>query len=422
MKGYENYRDSKVEWLGGIPAHWELARGKYLFRTRKDINRWNQCSNVLSLTLDGVINNDIDNPIGLSPRDYASYQIFDKDNLVLKLIDLENISTSRVGLVHEHGIMSPAYIRLINRYDCNMRYFYFQYYDLYLRHVYNGLGNGVRSTLNAGDLLNIPIMIPPKDEQDQIARFLDWKITAIDKLISIRREELRNLAELKKALITREVTRGNWERVRLGSFCTFQNGISESGDFFTSGTPFVGYKDVYRHSELPETVSGVAMSNEKQQQIFSVQEGDIFFTRTSETIEEIGMAAVCKHTIDKAVFSGFLIRCRPQKNIVDIDYMKYYIQALSVRNYFSSQTNIVIRASLSQNLLKRLPVPLPPITEQKRIANYLDRICAQIDSAITNFTQQIDTLKELKACLISDAVTGKIDVRNIPVPEQEKIS
>ena len=101
-----------------------------------------------------------------------------------------------------------------------------------------------------------------------------------------------------------------------------------------------------RHLEIPKYVKGVAKANEQQQEIFSVRKGDIFFTRTSESIEEIGMAAVCKHTIKDAVFSGFLIRCRPRMPLINEDYMKYYLQIPAVRNHFSSMMNIVIRASL----------------------------------------------------------------------------
>ena len=129
MNKYQAYKSTGISWTPSIPEHWSLMRGKLFFYNNKELNKGNQCSNVLSLTLKGVINNSIDRPIGLAPQDYATYQLFDAGNLVFKLIDLENISTSRVGLVHEHGIMSSAYIRLINRYDCNIRYFYFMYYD-----------------------------------------------------------------------------------------------------------------------------------------------------------------------------------------------------------------------------------------------------------------------------------------------------
>ncbi|MCQ8213754.1 hypothetical protein NON08_14730 [Cetobacterium somerae] len=110
---YLEYKESGVEWLGEIPKHWEILPSKRYHKILKKINSKKVCDNILSLTLRGVVNNDIDDPEGLVPKDYRSYQIFEKDNLVFKLIDLENEKTSRVGIVHELGIMSPAYIRMI---------------------------------------------------------------------------------------------------------------------------------------------------------------------------------------------------------------------------------------------------------------------------------------------------------------------
>ncbi|MBD5160896.1 MAG: hypothetical protein HDT14_02540 [Oscillibacter sp.] len=269
-------------------------------------------------------------------------------------------------------------------------------------------------------------------------RFLDWKVSSINKLISIKKRQIALFKEQEKQLISHIVLHGlhdsplknsgnrwvgdipiDWDVIKLGKFCSFQNGISESGEFFTSGTPFVGYGDVYRHLELPETVSGVAQSNAQQQEAFSVHEGDIFFTRTSENIEEIGMAAVCKHTIEQAVFSGFVIRCRPRVALVDIDYMKYYLQIPAIRNHFSSMMNIVIRASLGQNLLKQMPVVIPPMNEQKEIATYLDAQHSKYIGLIETIEKEITALDELKTRLISDVVTSKIDVRGIEIPKYE---
>src|SRR5436190_1699257 len=133
IKAYPEYKDSGVPWLDEIPAHWELQRGKWLFRSPKEINRDRSNTNVLSLTLRGVVNNDPDDPEGLVPRDYATYQLFKKGDLVFKLIDLENLRTSRVGLVHEDGILSSAYVRLVSQRDCNIQFFFRQYFDLYSR-------------------------------------------------------------------------------------------------------------------------------------------------------------------------------------------------------------------------------------------------------------------------------------------------
>ena len=112
MQRYERYKHSSIPWVGELPQHWGEEKGKWLHCFRKDLNSRKQCDNVLSLTLRGVVNNDPDNPEGLVPKDYSTYQIFEKDDLVFKLIDLENFRTSRVGLVHERGIMSSAYLRV----------------------------------------------------------------------------------------------------------------------------------------------------------------------------------------------------------------------------------------------------------------------------------------------------------------------
>ena len=98
---YNAYKDSGVLWLGKIPEHWNIDKGKYSFRHKKEINKSMQCEDRLALTLNGVVERGIDDDAGLNPSDYKSYQIFEKDNLVFKLIDLENQKTSRVGLVHK---------------------------------------------------------------------------------------------------------------------------------------------------------------------------------------------------------------------------------------------------------------------------------------------------------------------------------
>ena len=169
MNRYPSYKKTGIRWLSHCPSHWDIVPSKRIFENPKEKNMGRKEKNVLSLTLKGVLRNDPDNPIGLAPADYSSYQIFEKDDLVFKLIDLENASTSRVGLVPERGIMSSAYIRFSLRNSSDeIRYFYYQYYDLWQRLVFNGLGAGVRQTLSADDLGLLKIIIPPQAEQRKI--------------------------------------------------------------------------------------------------------------------------------------------------------------------------------------------------------------------------------------------------------------
>ena len=92
-----SFQNSNIDWVGSIPSSWEMKKGKYLFSNKKEINSENQCDNLLSLTLFGVLNKDMESSEGLRPLNYKTYQIFEKNDMVFKLIDLENKKTSRVG-------------------------------------------------------------------------------------------------------------------------------------------------------------------------------------------------------------------------------------------------------------------------------------------------------------------------------------
>ena len=276
---------------------------------------------------------------------------------------------------------------------------------------YYRLGKGIVAdlwTTRFTEMKSIYIPVPPKDEQDQIARFLDWKITAIDKLISIRREELRNLADLRKALITREVTRGNWECVRLKNVVRVR---SEKGTYRDkTDDKYIGLENIRGYSDkLIETDTEYDTSTQS-----ICREGDLLFGKLRPYLAKVVIApydAFC--TGELLIISGF---------DGDMRYLRYVMLSHDFITEVDSSTYGAKMPRANSAFILNISIPIPPTTEQKRIANYLDRICTRIDSAMTNFTQQIDTLKELKARLISDTVTGKIDVRNITVPEQEKKS
>jgi type I restriction enzyme S subunit len=438
MGRYSNYKQSSYDWLGRVPQHWDE---KFLEQTASEKcvkNSRNTVKQVLSLSY-GEIKKKNNLNKGLIAQDLSTYQIVEPGDIIMRLTDLQNDHKSlRTGIVKNKGIITAAYLCLCPKINPEYLHYTLRAYDV--KKVFYGMGGGVRQSIGFKDVRHMYVPVPPRAEQDQIVRFLDWKVSEINRLIRIKKNQINGYREYEKKVINDKVLYGlqeaplresgnywvgkiptNWKIIKLGKFCSFQNGISESGNFFTSGTPFVGYSDVYRHLEIPKYVKGVAKANEQQQEIFSVRKGDIFFTRTSESIEEIGMAAVCKHTIKDAVFSGFLIRCRPRMPLINEDYMKYYLQIPAVRNHFSSMMNIVIRASLGQNLLKQMPVVVPPLKEQKEIAEFLDAMHERFLRLITTNEEEISMLEVLRSTLISDVVTGKIDVRNIPVPAYEHV-
>ena len=410
---------------------WRQAPAKRRFRFRKRVNRGMEEEHRLALTLGGVIDRALDDDEGLQSSDYSTYQIFEADDLVFKLIDLENIRTSRVGYVPRRGIMSPAYIRLEPASkQSNSRFYYWFFYGAYINNIFNGMGGGVRQNLTPTDLLEFPIPLPDLDTQKAIADFLDRETARIDQLIEKKRHFLSLLNNKRAAVISQVVTKGldaaepvkasgvdwigtipsSWTMMKLGYLGTCTNGINIEGAAFGSGFPFISYGDVYKNRELPLNVSSLVQSSDADRSRYSVRTGDVLFTRTSETVEEIGFPSVCLQSIEDAVFAGFLIRFRPRSRTLEPRFSKFAFQNTIFRDFFSKEMMLVTRASLSQSLLKKMPVPVPPLEEQRKIADFLEKADSKIASTVSKTERSISLLTELRAALITAAVTGQIDV------------
>ena len=271
------------------------------------------------------------------------------------------------------------------------------------------------------------IVAPTLSEQQAIADYLDETCSEIDEIIAEAKASIDEYKELKQSVIFETVTKGldknvemkdsgydfigyipsKWEMCKVRHLGTAQNGISIGGDAFGLGHPFVSYGDVYKNYSLPKTVDKLVQSSEEDRKRYSVEKGDWFFTRTSETIEEVGFSCVCEETIPDAVFAGFLIRIRPFNNRIYTGFAKYYFRSNHLRTFFVKEMNLVTRASLAQGLLKDAPVIVPPYDKQIEIANYLENRCAVIDGVIKDKESTIADLEAYKKSLIYEVVTGK---------------
>ncbi len=208
-KAKRKMKPSGIPWLGNVPEEWEVCKCKHIFANYKRIagNRHNEYDR-LALTMQGVIKRSKTDSEGLQPEDFASYQIIDAEDLIFKLIDLQNISTSRVGLSPFNGLVSPAYVALKKKSSkVSIAYAHFYFKMLWHCHIFNQIGNGgVRNSLTATMLLNLPMPIPPLSEQREIAAMIDRRIAAIDAVIAKRKAERERLDALKKSIICEAVT------------------------------------------------------------------------------------------------------------------------------------------------------------------------------------------------------------------------
>lgn len=414
-------KDSGIEWIGEIPEEWSIVKVKSLFELGR--------GRVIAQTelKEGGL--------------YPVYSSQTKNNGCLGYIDTYDFDKNQLTWTTDGANAGTVFLRegkynctnvcgtLLPRTNDNLK---FLKYDLeYIAIYHKRLDTNGYKIMN-NEMAEIRIVRPELCEQNKIADFLDDRCNKIDQTIEKEKEVIEKLKEYKQSVITEAVTKGlnpeapmkdsgvewigeipeHWSIRRLRYLGNCQNGISKSSEYFGKGYPFVSYGDVYRNMELPEVVNGLVESTETDRKTYSVEQGDIFFTRTSETIEEIGLTCICTKTIENATFAGFLIRVRPtNKESLNIGYSKYYFSSNIHRRFFVKEMNLVTRASLSQELLKKLPVLLPPIEEQQEIADYLDKKCSAIDKLISNKEQVIEKLTEYKKSLIYECVTGKREVQ-----------
>lgn len=424
-------KDSGIEWIGEIPKNWEIHRLKSVLCERKETNKPVVTDFILSLTNDrGVIPyTDKGNHGNKSKEDLTSYKLAYPNDIILNSM---NVVIGSVNLSNYFGCVSPVYYMLYPRNaKDDVRFFNYIFQTKEMQNNLKGLGNGIleiRMRIQMSKLNNVEIPIPHFETQKKISDFLDDKCEKIDRMIAKEQEEIEKLKEYKQSIITKAVTKGingiveckkskfeylgktpsHWKEIKLRYLGKCTNGISKSAEFFGTGYPFVSYGDVYNNIQLPTNVTGKVKVSEQERDNYSVKYGDVFFTRTSETIEEVGFTSTCLKTIENAVFAGFVIRFRPN-NLKKLNprFSKYYFRSNIHRMYFVKEMNLVTRASLSQELLKGLPVLLPPLEEQEKIADYLDKKCNELNKLIGNSNIKIEKLKEYKKSLIFECVTGK---------------
>ena len=200
-------KDSDIEWVDMIPAHWIVHPLYTYFGERKNRNRFGTKNNLLSLSYGRVIRKDINTSDGLLPESFNTYNIVEAGDIIIRPTDLQNDKRSlRTGLVKEHGIITSAYIDLFPIKKVDSRYFHFLLHSYDIMKVFYNMGNGVRQGLNYSEFSRLIVFEPPYDEQVAIANYLDTKCVEIDGIISQKKEQLATLEAYKKSLIYEYVT------------------------------------------------------------------------------------------------------------------------------------------------------------------------------------------------------------------------
>lgn len=195
-----------------------------------------------------------------------------------------------------------------------------------------------------------------------------------------------------------------WDTATIGDFLDFKNGLNKSKEFFGHGTPIVNYTDVYKKRGLKKNdVCGKVSLTRDEIHRFDARKNDVFFTRTSETPEEVGMSSVLLEDIDDCVFSGFVLRGRPKNDMFVPEYCKYCFTTEAVRSAIIMGCTYTTRALTNGKQLSTIEIVVPPKPEQEAIAKSL----AEIDELISSLEKLITKEKAIKQGAMQELLTGK---------------
>ena len=195
-----------------------------------------------------------------------------------------------------------------------------------------------------------------------------------------------------------------WDEVTLGDLFTFKNGLNKAKKYFGSGVPIVNYMDVFQRPGIRlEDVTGRVELTPEEIESFEVRRGDVFFTRTSETVDEIGIASVMLDDPFETVFSGFVLRARPLNELLDNYYKQYCFASRKVRSQIVSRATYTTRALTNGKVLSNVRISVPPTTEQQAIAEVL----SDVDSLIGSLSSLIAKKRVIKQAVAYQLLSGE---------------
>lgn len=412
-------KESGIEWIGLIPNDWEVLRVKDGF-TQKKSKAHQEEPVVLSLARSGVKIRDMSSAEGQFAASYYDYNPVAVDDMLINPMDL--ISGDNCSLSKVEGVISPAYVNL--RYKQGFAPEYYQYYFKYQywSMAFFAHGKGVsfdnRWTLNTETLMKYPLLYPSIKEQEKIASFLDAKCAEIDALSADIQTEIDTLEEYKKSVITEAVTKGlnpnvemkdsgiDWVLQIPSTWSVMPNKyimekvkdichVYKGEDIISLSMDGVKVRDLDAGGKMPKTFDGYQR----------IKPGNLLMCLFDYDVTPRCIGLINDEGLTSPAYSQFKMK---NGNYASY-YYYYYLMIDNTKEILHLAKNL--RHSFTEEQLGMIAAPVPPVYEQKKIADYLDIICSEIDSIISDKKKQLETLAEYKKSMIYEYVTGKKEVK-----------
>ena len=440
VKKYSVYKDSAISWLGDVPEHWEVKRVKDIVKrigngvTPRGGSEVYTDFGVVFLRSQNVYDDGlrIDNVSFIPEKiheEMKSSQLETGDILI-------NITGASIGRTCLFSLESGsaninqhiAFLRTkfwINEFYISL-FLKSHFIKNYIEIEQNGAS---KEAFNLSQIANIPLVLPSQLEQKSIATYLDTKTAQCDRKIDLLTQKATQYGKLKQSLINETVTRGldksvamkdsaigeiheHWEVKRLKDLSDIQNSNVDKKSYDDEiPVKLCNYVDVYKNEFIDSSLNFMeATATKSEIKQFTIKKGDVFITKDSETCDDIAIPALATESLDGVLCGYHLARFRMKEKIFLGSYLFRLFQSKSYGFRFVISAKGITRVGLGQSAIADSLTPVPPLSEQKAIADYLDTKTAQIDQIIQTINTQIEKLKELRKTLINDVVTGKIKV------------
>lgn len=425
----EQMKPSGIEWIGDIPESWKVTRLQTLFDQVKEKNSGTKEKNLLSLSYGKIVKKDIEGVFGLIPESFDTYNIIKKNDIVLRLTDMQNDQVSlRTGLVKEEkGIITSAYVTI--RLKCGSPSYYHWYLYAFdtSKQIY-AFGQGVRQSLTFEELKKMLILLPSSKEQQAIADFLDEECAQIDSIAADLEKQIELLQQYKKSLITETATKGldksvpmkdsgvewigkvpeHWKVLRVKDISKLQTGTTPPGNegvnFDNDGIQWFTPADFNDGS--------IKLGLAEKSIDFDTIHRENIKVYPANTVLFVGIASIGKIGFSpNTCYSNQQITGIKPNNNKNGKYIAYSLLAGmdSIKdNALYTTVPIVNNAYLGN-----IKISFPPINEQETITKYLDYATSSVDEIIGKKLEQLSTIQQHKKSLIYEYVTGKKRVKEV---------
>lgn len=430
LKPYDDYQVTEYDWLGRVPSHWKRIFIRSITELSDERNGSRTDLELLSVYREyGVIKKSSRNDNhNVESEDLSNYKYVDEGYLVLNKMKMWQGS---LGVSRHRGIVSPAYIVCKLKGTLNSDFINYLLRAAIYKTIYNKLSYGVRVgqwDMRYDDFKNIIIYIPPEEEQDKIVRYLDNKLLKINKFIKAKKKQIQLLKEQKQAIINKAVTKGldpkarmkpseiewiglipdNWE-VRYLFQVTDEQKISnknlQNQNLLSLSYGKIVNKDINR-------TDGLLPASFDTYQV--IHDGNIIL-RLTDLQNDHKSLRVGLATQTGIITSAYT--CLALKEPVIPNFLYLLLHSYDIRKVFYRMGSGV-RQSMSYADIKKLPVLIPSIDEQKCIVDYCFNLINKIESMIESIEKEITLVSEYRTSLISNVVTGKVDIRHFEVEDK----